>query len=91
MAIFTIIKQPGPNAENLGPAIADTYPLHNYDLGGGAWLIAAVGTAKDVADRLQISEGTNGSAVVLEAASYYGRANPAIWTWIKANWSFGGG
>jgi len=27
-----------------------------------------------------------GSAVVIEAASYFGRANPAIWSWIKTHW-----
>ncbi len=91
MAIFTIIKQPGPNAEKLGSSISAKYPLHHYDLGDGAWLVAGVGTAKDIADRLGISDGDNGSALVVEAASYYGRANPAIWTWIKANWGAGGG
>ena len=91
MTIFAIIRQPGPNFERLGLAIAQTYPLHHYDLGNGAWLVAARGTAKDIADRLLITGGENGSAVVVEAASYYGRANPAIWTWIKANWEVGSG
>lgn len=89
MAVFAIIKQPGTNSTKLGPEIAKTYPLHHYDLGSGVWLVAAVGTARDVSDRLGISKGVNGSAVVVEAASYYGNANPAIWTWIQSNWSVG--
>ncbi len=91
MTIFAIIRQPGPNSERLGIVIAQMYPLHHYDLGEGAWLVAARGTAKDIADRLNITDGSNGSAVVVETASYYGRANPAIWTWIKANWDTGSG
>lgn len=89
MAVFAIIKQPGTHSDKLGPAVAQTYPLHHYDLGGGAWLVAAVGTAKDISDRLGVTDGTNGSAVIVEAASYYGFANPAIWTWIKSNWDVG--
>jgi hypothetical protein len=91
MAIFAIIKQPGTNAEKLAPAIKETYPLHHYDLGGGAWLVASRGAAQDISDRLGITSGDNGSAIVIEAASYYGRANPAVWTWIKTNWSVGSG
>lgn len=89
MPVFTVIQQPHANSARLETAIKQTYPLHNYPLGGGAWLVAARGAAKDIADRLEITEGTNGAAVVVEAASYYGRANPAIWTWIKANWETG--
>lgn len=90
MAIFAVIRQPGANAEQLEIAVKATYPLHHYDLGEGAWLIAGQGTAKDICDRLRITGGENGTAVVLEAASYYGRTNPAVWTWIKNNWSVGG-
>lgn len=89
MSIFAIMRQPGANNERLGPAIAQTYPLHHYDLGEGSWLVAGRGTAKDISDRLGITDGRNGSAVVVETGSYYGRANPAIWTWIKNNWNVG--
>lgn len=89
MAIFAIIKQPGTNSEKLGPSIVEKYPLHHYDLGNGSWLVAGVGAAKDIGDRLGITDGSNGSAVIIEAASYHGFANPAIWTWIKANWTVG--
>jgi hypothetical protein len=90
MAIFSILAQPGADVQKLGDSIKATYPLHHYSLGDGAWLVAALGTAKDIADRLTITAGPNGPAIVIEAASYYGRANPAIWTWIKSNWTVGG-
>lgn len=85
MAIFAIIKQPG-QADAIGDAIRMHYPMANYDLGGEAWLVAANTTALDLSEKLGITSGINGSAVVVEVASYFGRANPAIWSWIKANW-----
>ena len=53
--------------------------------GGAGWLISAKATAKDVSDKLQITDGTSGAALIIEMASYFGRANRAIWTWIKNN------
>ena len=73
----------------LSVAIFQAYPDDTYDLGNGAWLISDSVTAKEVSDKIGISDGTNGSAVVIEAASYFGRANPAIWSWIKAKWEGG--
>lgn len=86
MTVFAIIRQPGSNGENLAEVIAKMYPDADYDLGSGAWLVSDSATAKDVSDKLNISDGINGSAIVLEVASYFGRANPAIWSWIKAKW-----
>lgn len=85
MAIFAIIKQPGPGAD-LGTAIRAHFPATHYDLGEGSWLVAAPTTAQDLSNQLEITSGINGSNIVVEVASYYGRANPAIWTWMKANW-----
>ena len=85
MAIFAIIKQPG-SADNVGFAVHSQYPALHYDLGADAWLVAAQSTAQDVSEKLGITSGINGSAIIVEVASYFGRANPAIWTWIKANW-----
>jgi len=85
MAIFAIIKQTAP-VDNLASAIRTAFPLAHYDLGDGAWLVAASTTAMELSEKLGITECTNGSAVIVEAASYYGRANPAVWSWIKANW-----
>ena len=85
MAIFAIIKQPGA-ADNIGLAILTHYAASCYVLSTEAWLVAAPSTASEVSDRLGITTGVSGSAVVVEVASYFGRANPAIWSWIKANW-----
>lgn len=86
MPVFAVIRQSVPS-EPLAAAIAREYEGTHYDLGDGVWLVAGSGTAKDVADKLLITpEGKSGTAIVLEAASYYGRANPAIWSWIKTYW-----
>ena len=92
MTIFAVIKQSGPNSEKLAAAVATHFPQQHYDLGNGTWLVAATGTASDVSAKLGITpEGAEGSAVILEIASYYGLANPAIWTWVKTNWEAKGG
>lgn len=86
MAIFAIIAQPGANAEKLPGAIARAYPSANLQLHEKAWLVAAKGTSKEVSDNLGVTDGSNGSAVILETQSYFGRANPNIWSWIKTQW-----
>ena len=87
MAIFAIILQPGPNGEKLPQAIVDKAGEGKFlGISEGTWLVASSGTAQDVSNRIGITEGLAGSAVVLEVASYFGRANPAIWSWIKSNW-----
>ena len=91
MAVFAIISQATSDVGALSSAIKTAYPLHHYELSDSAWLVAARGSAKDISDRLLISDGPTPGAVVIEAASYFGRANPAIWTWITANWNVGSG
>jgi len=86
MAIFAIIPQPSANAAKLAPKILATFPTH-LAIGSGGWLVASTGTAQEVANKLQIvDDDSNGAAMVLEVASYFGRANPSIWSWIKTNW-----
>lgn len=87
MTIFAIIPQPGPNGERLDKAVNDAVGQANcLSIGNGAWLVSAAGTAQDLSNRIGISEGHAGSAMVFEIGSYYGRANPAYWSWIKSNW-----
>jgi hypothetical protein len=85
MAIFVIIPQPGANILGLTAAIRESGATIALD-GSAGWLVAAKTTAKELSDNLQITDGVNGAAIVIEVASYFGRANPNIWTWIKSNW-----
>ena len=86
MTLFAIIQQPGPNSEKLANAIGNAYPDAVYGLDGGAWIISDTATAKDVSDKIGISDGENGSGIILEIASYFGLANPAVWSWMKTKW-----
>ena len=87
MAIFAIILQPGANGEHLPHSIATAVGEGKFlKIADGSWLVSDRGTAQDLSGRIGITEDHAGSAVVLEIASYYGRANPAIWSWIKTNW-----
>ncbi|MEO8925901.1 MAG: hypothetical protein ABI306_01945 [Caulobacteraceae bacterium] len=86
MAIFAIISQPSPNGEKLAGAIKAAFDDAVYDVGNGVWLVSGRGPAREISDRIGITNGENGSGIILELASYFGRANPAIWTWIQANW-----
>ncbi len=89
MPVFAVIRQ-SSKAGALESAIQKEFPQAHYDLGHGAWLVAGPGTAREIASTLgMVPEPINGTGVVIEAASYYGRANPAIWTWIKSNWERG--
>ena len=65
MTIFAVIQQPHPSHSALSVAIFQAYPDDTYDLGNGAWLISDSVTAKEVSDKIGISDGTNGSAVVI--------------------------
>ncbi len=90
MAIFAVIIQAGPGSGGLATAIHQHFPRVNYPFDGNrGWLVAAKATAKEVSDALGITDGASEAALVVEVASYFGRANPSIWTWIKDNWEAG--
>jgi hypothetical protein len=86
MTLFAIIQQPDVNSGKLEPAVRSIYPDALYSLGSGVWLVADSVTAEDVSDKLGVSTGENGAAVILEVGSYFGWANPAIWSWMKTKW-----
>ncbi len=89
MTIFVIVQQNSDVPNSLQAAIKAAYPNDTYDLGGNSWLISDSITAVEVSNKIGITNGEAGSALVVEAASYYGRANPAIWSWIKTKWEGG--
>lgn len=87
MSIFVVVAQSeeGP-AGTLAAKVAQS-GLPSYPLQDDVWLLSYRGTAQDLCSTLGIyPDGANGTAVVIEVGSYYGRANPAIWTWMKTNW-----
>ena len=60
------------------------FPTDHYEVGPVHWLIVAPSTAVDVSNRLGITTGTIGNALVFAVSSYYGRAPSVIWDWIAS-------
>lgn len=79
--IFAIIAVDNPSA--IAAAIAKHYPSDHFPLPGGQWLVADTGTAKDVSDKLGITDGANGGALVVSVSGYFGRKAANLWEWIK--------
>ena len=86
MTVFVVIAQEGSDLAKLPAALDACFPNAAYKLDENAWLVPFKGSAEDLSDKLGVTTGANGGAVILEVASYFGRANPNIWAWIKANW-----
>ena len=97
MPIFVLLPQNEVAQAKLPLAVADAYPDANKKLANHAWLVAGKGTAQDVSNNLGITskDGPNasnvGTVMVLEVASYYGRATTDIWDWVKTKWEATGG
>jgi hypothetical protein len=86
MTIFAIIA--ASESSKVGAALENQFQGNYLQVGATDYLVAAspniAATAKDLSDKLGITDGTNGSALVLNVAGYYGRAIPNIWEWIAA-------
>jgi len=85
MTIFVIIPTTADTAK-LADAITAKLGPNAYLLPRGEWLASYEGTSQDLSNVLGISEGTNGTGLVMSISGYYGRAPTAIWEWIKARW-----
>jgi hypothetical protein len=85
MAVFAIIPQPNPGNPKMGQAVSELFKDANIALDGGSgWLVSGETTAQEIAKKLHIlDDSANGAAVIVEVASYFGRANPNIWSWMK--------
>ena len=55
-------------------------------LGTGQYLVAFGGTAKELSDRLGVTNGADAGpsapAVILEVSGFYGSAAPEVWDWL---------
>jgi hypothetical protein len=81
MAIF-IVNFTGNNAQ-LAAAIRSQFPLDHISISPEAMAVSFAGTAEELSKRLQISEGLSLGGVVTQMSSYFGRANPALWTFFQ--------
>ena len=51
--------------------------------GRPAWLVADDALARDISDKLGFNDGQDIAGLVTTVATYYGRANPDVWAWMK--------
>lgn len=82
MANFIIIPLSKDN-QTLNTLIPEKFGNDSYCLENGDWLLSYHGTSKQLSDELGISGGEQGSAMILNFAGYWGRANPDIWEWLN--------
>jgi hypothetical protein len=85
--IFVVLAALNPIG--LEGQIAATYPTDHLKVGDGEWLIASVGTAKDVSDKLGVTNGTPSNGIVVSISGYYGRQQSNVWEWIRTKWEGG--
>ncbi len=84
MTIFAVFAAAQP--EKLSGAIAKHFPGNFTKVSDDSWFISADGTSKDVSDKLGVTDGASGGAIVVSVSGYYGRASTPIWEWVKAKW-----
>ena len=82
--IFAIMAPSGDGVDGLGQALERLIPHDFLKVGPGQWLASYAGTAKDLSDALGVTQGHVGTAIIIAAAGYYGRADSHVWEWINA-------
>jgi hypothetical protein len=81
MPIFAVVGKEGPY-DNLERALNEQFPNEHIAVKPGVWLVSGKGIAKDISDRLGISDGKTAQGIVLTVNGYWGYASNAIWEWL---------
>ncbi len=79
MAQFVVA---GDNDSRLGAAVAHTYPEDHIKVWTGLYLVSAEATAQQVSERLGVTNGQIGRAVVTSINGYFGYAPKNVWEWL---------
>ncbi len=66
----------------MASAVERVFPHDSLKVGPGQWLVAHAGTAREVSDALGVTQGEAGTAIIIAADGYYGRADSSVWEWI---------
>jgi hypothetical protein len=83
MAIYVIFR--ASNSSKLEAALKREFGDDAYlSLGGDQFLLSSSDSTPRVADRLGLTDGASGSAIVVRMSSYHGRANPEVWEWMES-------
>lgn len=84
MSLFAIIRVSEP--AKLKAAVEKTYQNNFKDLGPNEWIVSDRASAEEVSNKLKVSDGENGLAMVLKIDAYFGRAPKDVWDWMQSKW-----
>lgn len=82
MSIFVLFRVTDPQKVKL--ALSLNFPDDHLEVDIGQFLVSSNLSAESISEKLGITGGANGNAIVFAMGSYYGRASTNIWDWIKA-------
>lgn len=82
MATFIVISLEQDKAA-LDKLITDRFGNASLRLENGDWLVAYIGTSKQLSDDLDVTNGDKGSVIILNFNGYFGYAKNSIWEWIN--------
>ena len=80
--LFAVLAVDNPAA--MATAISKHYASDSFSLGPGQWLVVDKGTAKEIADKLGITDASVSAALVIAIGGYFGRKEANLWEWMKA-------
>jgi hypothetical protein len=81
MSIFVIFRV--SDVEKVKTALISSFPEDHLEVDTGQFLVSSNLSAEAVSEKLKVTDGTNGNAIVFAMGNYYGRASTNIWEWIK--------
>lgn len=82
MATFIVIPL-SQGKHQLNQVIPEKMGNACFCLQNGDWLVSYEGTSRQLSDDLGITDGTNGSGLVLNFSGYWGRTTTDVWEWIN--------
>jgi hypothetical protein len=86
MALFLITPISDP--KKVMESVKENFPSDYFQINGtNSLLVHSSGTTKELSDRLKITEGENGTGIVVSFLNYYGRGQTDMWEWIQSRLS----
>lgn len=82
-ALFAV-SSPQKIADRL--TLTSKIPIRSMKTSGDSWFLIAPAstTTIELSGDLGITDGTNGSGILVRAENYYGRTNKDVWEWVAA-------